>query len=335
MRSFLEELRPQLNASYTSAAQNGKKIDPEVWLHHVAHRILPIVERVDDADSQRARAVLVQLYEVSLILFAKGAFRGPSQQALEQLWERVFPTLSASIAKDPKRLTGSLSNAVVAMASIQPSIVFSWLDLMNRLGNHDVSGVEVLRFGKVAAWVSGMAEFRKSAIGEARQLPKELLGLMLNGSNGWIDSELDRMLDLWESDPWASVDNGHRNVEPIRYVRHCGCFRGFGGVWLKPPRVGSLNGSLFLTDGELTFELFADRFGASMRRFEGSTDAIDYAGRSSEATVDSEGTIYWRKKRLDRAELAHPSSFASVGSTLAVTIGTSFHVYLFALRDGA
>ncbi|MFO0922227.1 MAG: hypothetical protein U0905_07045 [Pirellulales bacterium] len=334
MQSLIEELRPQLNTSYARASENGKKIDPEVWLDHVAHRVLPIVERIDHDDSQRARAAMVQLYEVSLILFAKGAFRGPAQQSLERLWEQVLPALSSSIAKEPKRLSGSLSNAVVAMVTLQPSIVASWLDMMSRLASHVVSGDDLLRFGKVAAWISGMAEYRKTAIEEAKGLPKDLLRLLWEGFHGLEDSDLDSILDRWGSEPWAFSDNVERNVEPIRYVGSCGDFRGFGGVWLKPPKVGTFNGSLLLTDGELTLELFADRFGASLRRYEGPTDEIDYAGRTSEATVDSEGTIYWKKKRLAREELTHPTSFVSVGSTLAVTIGTSFRVYLFALRDG-
>jgi hypothetical protein len=114
----------------------------------------------------------------------------------------------------------------------------------------------------------------------------------------------------------------------LRIVRIAGGFRGFGGPCLHPPTVTANGGALFVHDGDDCWQLLADAFGTLWHRTPSSSAKVRDSNVSP-ASIDAQGKVTWDGTH-QIAELADASSYACDGQTLAVTLPTSYHVFLVA-----
>ena len=99
---------------------------------------------------------------------------------------------------------------------------------------------------------------------------------------------------------------------------------------MNPPTVAVIDNKLMVSDRQHVWQIFADRFGSVTER----VDAEPFQGKRSHAKsnprVGTDGTIQWDGSTIDRSDLANATSCAFDGTTLAVTVPSSFHVFLFA-----
>ena len=142
-----------------------------------------------------------------------------------------------------------------------------------------------------------------------------------------------RKSSLWSLDlppiPGIRESASLANAPPaLKAVGGAGSFIGFGGEFSRPPLVHAVGNRLFATDGKTNWELFADAYGSWLRRVAAAPKKEKKERASVE--VDDKGTIRWEKRSLDQPHLASAASFACDGVTLAVTIPTSHHLFLFA-----
>jgi hypothetical protein len=117
-------------------------------------------------------------------------------------------------------------------------------------------------------------------------------------------------------------------------VGQAGAFTGFGGVFSHPPTVRTVGGKLVVSVGDGGhWRMIADAFGVWFRR----TDGLKMKPEPSptDVAVDSSGTVKWGKVACKAPHLAGHTAVACDGETLAVTIPTSHHVFLFARTGGA
>jgi hypothetical protein len=110
-----------------------------------------------------------------------------------------------------------------------------------------------------------------------------------------------------------------------------GAFIGFGGPFFRPPVVEAHDERLFASDGRSQWELLADACGIWLRRV-GEAPARHLAAASRSDVSVGRGVIRWGKASLAVPHLADVSSFALGGSTLAMTIPTSHHIFLYSQR---
>ncbi len=328
----LEDQRDALNALFRSRVKQGAKIDPHAFAEHVRTRIGNSIEAIHLVLPERTRIATTELYEVSLELFAAGHFGdGSKTPYLSTLWDEFMPKIARHVARDPRRVAGSLSNALVQIEQQSTQSAKRWLNLLIQLNQYAESVDELLVSGKVAAWVSGMSHFRRSALAAARLLPirtvTSLLGLDLDADENGIRNYLFQL----EGNPWcnALVSPHERDLE-ARQVAVCGAFRGFGGLMMKPPSVATVDGRLMVSDGEQVWQIFADRYGSVIQRVNLEPFQENRAPAKSNPCVNNDGTIQWDGKITHRPDMANSTSFAFDGTTLAVTISNSFHVFLFA-----
>jgi hypothetical protein len=141
--------------------------------------------------------------------------------------------------------------------------------------------------------------------------------------------KLTAVIERLRNDPWLTpLEAVNREVQPrpMRIVCRAGGFRGFGGPFLRPPKVALGGDDFVVTDGEKTWRLIADVFGAVFMRVEtrGSLST------KNSATVDSVGAAQWNGESASFPELTGASSFICDGRTLAVTLATSHLVFLLA-----
>ncbi len=340
-RNALEDLRDQLNSKVRLRLKQGDKLDTLDLQRHLRERVAPIVDAVHACLPERTRVVTSDLFDVSLELFAAGQL-GPSSKStsMDRLWRSVLPKLAMLVARDPRRVVGSLSNAVLVVEQHHNDIAARWLEKLETVGILADSSEQLLAMGKLAAWTSGMAHWRPTALALAETLPWAIAGELSDLPTGFSAADVSRFVQRAASNPWedglqSKHNDGGEIGGPIKPVKRCGAFRGFGGSMLAPPRVALRDGKLFLTDQTNVWQLIADHFGWIQQRVDLLPEKLIASAskaklHSGQPQVDQLGTIRWEQQQLLVPELAQPTSFACDGSTLAVTIATSFHLFLFA-----
>ncbi|MEQ1826095.1 MAG: hypothetical protein ABL921_09115 [Pirellula sp.] len=331
-RRSLEDQRDVLNALFRSRVEQGARIDPDAFAEHVRTRISNNIAAIDLVMPERTRLATAELFEVSLELFAVGQFgNGTNAWCMSALWEELMPTIAPFIAREPRRVAGSLSNALVQIETQSAQSAKRWLNLIAQLNQCAGSVDELLILGKVAAWVSGMSHYRRSALAAARMLPGRTVARLFGLNPDSDEIEVREFLSRLAEDPWCdSLEARPGGEREVRQVGLCGAFRGFGGSLMKPPSVATIDGKLMVSDGQHGWQIFADRFGSVLQ----SVVLEPFQGNVPRAKpnphVNADGTIHWNRKTTTRPDLAGSSSYAFDGTTLAVTIPNSFHVFLFA-----
>jgi len=383
MADALSRGRSRYNQRFALVRRAGIPLEADAVLDHLAVTVAPMITAVADAQPERVDAVLEALFDVSVDLFGAGALGpGGACPLLETAWSRLLALRPDLLAREPRRLAASLSNAIITLDRSPGARPQQWLDQLKRLAPLCGEVDQWLNGGRVAAWRAGMPQYRRGAIAVARGLPPALaraaLGLPADRDSGDLPSILERM----EQDPWYVPDAEEPEGIPVpaperipvpaperipvpapegipvpapegipvpaperipvparkripvpavglEVVARVGAFRGFGGEFMRPPSVVAAGGVLFARDGPDAWQVIADRFGQVLVR-RGAVAAADAARR--DVTVKPDGTVRWASLESRFPALRSASSSACDGSTLAITLPTSHHVFLIARR---
>jgi hypothetical protein len=193
----------------------------------------------------------------------------------------------------------------------------------------------VLEVGHIAAWQAGMPQYRRAALEAATRLPVSLASQVLGMPTSTSAESLAAALKRLQANPWLKVREALRDqpaTPQLQAVGLAGAFTGFGGEFARPPVVSNTNGRLIARDSSSCWQLMADAYGTWFRRLPDRQWAAEKLPGG--IAVDRSGKLKWNHLSLSAPHLANPSGSACDGVTLAVTIGTSHHVFLFA-RSGA
>lgn len=337
--AFVQALKAQrdaLNARYALRVRSGAKIDSDSFLDHLHQRVAPLVEAVNAEWPGRVPATVSALYEASLDLFA-GSLLGPSAKLpeLDRVWMDLLPANLRLLACEPVGIVGCLCNAAFQVAQQRGTRLDQWLARMQAALPICDSLARVLEVGQVAAWQAGMAQFRSAALEVAQRLPTNLAAPSLGLSGDLSPQTLTTAMKRLQANPWLTVSaamEGKAVPQQLKCVGQAGSFTGFGGDFARPPVTTCSAGRLLATDGRSTWQLIADAYGTWFRRL---PDGKVVRGRlPADVGVERSGKLNWGKLVLQVPELANPTGFACDGATLAVTIATSHHVFLFARLGG-
>jgi hypothetical protein len=311
-KAALASERDVFNQKFAEVRRRHPDLDGEVFGGILRTLAAPIVENAAAAEASAALAVTHAVYDAALTL-AGERLAGPGGRypVIDRLWESVLPRLGSLVADQPVRVIGSLTNAVVNVASTPGARA---ADFVERLGAvvGDLRSVEdLLRAGEVAAWRAGLAHLRESALAAARSLAFGLASSILGAPR----SDWSELSDALARDPW--LDPGAPQVVSPRLAAIVGGFRGFGGMFLSPPRVFTVDDHLLATDGQECWFLTADAFGATFHRADGS--ALRRAKAHSE------------KCPVEVPILGRVTSAAAIHRTIALTGSASHGIALVAV----
>lgn len=340
---LLERDRERYNAHFTLAKREHRGLDGEVVLEFLAGTLGPIVEALLLLDPARAPEVALRLHAASLPLLGRDLIGPRARRPALNEGLRLLPELAPRLLEDPERTLRALLNALHHLE--QGARPEDWLLGMLELHGAARDLDELLTAGQVLAWRAGMPQLRLSALGVAATLRPEILSLVL-GVPIQDKVQQDAILARLRADPWADPQ-GQEAAGPT-ILATLGGFRGFGGAFLRPPRVGLVDGALLLSDGESTFTLHADRFGALLQRTlatlpepapprPGLIDSLKSAisGKQQlwpipggQVSWSPDGTVGWAGRGARLPELAGAGSVAFDGRTLVVTHPLSHRVFL-------
>lgn len=329
----LEAGRPHFNALFAQARRSMPSLDPGAFAGHLRNTVAPIVEQVARARPDRVAEVVDQLYEFSLELVGKEL---PGRYpALTEGWQALLGGLPEHLAGAPRLFAGSITNALYNLSIVPEARPREWIAAMLRLGRLCAETGPLLEAGQVAAWRAGLAHFREGALEICRRLEPSLARAALGIPDTGSEPPLATILQRLQADPWldpAAVSEGPEKQRRLWIVARVGAFRGFGGLFLCPPRVALSGGRFFVADSEACWLLTADRFGATLHRA-GIALPAGPPCRSPRFQVDRSGRVTAGGQTMLFSELKECTSFASDATTLAVTVPLSHAVYLLALAE--
>jgi hypothetical protein len=335
LASVLRSGRSEFNSQFAEARRLNPALDGGAFLEFLRNDVDHLVRAVEKANPSCVADVVMAAYKCGLELVGqKLVGSGARNRIIEEGWRRVLPPIAALVAKAPARVIGAISNALHNLAGTPDARPEQWISEMEKLGPQCGDVEALLRLGQVEAWRAGLAHFRQGAIAATDSLPVALaLAAVEAPANGnWPEIRNRLLADPWY-DPSAAASTGNGQAGRIQVMAQAGAFRGFGGVFVEPPRVASAGEHFLVRSGEESWLLTADVFGATFHR----SSLAEFESASKQTKVPeglrvSDSKLSWKDVRFEIAGLGKLTSFAANETTLALTSELTHSVILVALR---
>ena len=333
--SVLRSGRVEFNAQFAEARRLYPALDGADFLQFLRTEVDRLVRAVEKVKPGSVVEVVMAAYETGLELAGQKLIgSGARNPIIQRGWPEVLEPCALLVANAPARALGAVSNALHNLAATPGARPEQWISEMKKLGPQCGDVDTLLRLGQVEAWRAGLAHFRGGAIAAADNLPASLalsaVGASANGD--WLQIRKRLLADPWY-DPGAPIASGNGETNRVRVMAQAGAFRGFGGVFVEPPRVAS-DGEYFLVrSGDETWLLTADVFGATFHR---STPAeFDSASKKAKLPAGlrvAGSKLTWKDQPFEIAGLGRFTSSAANETTLALTSELTHSVILLALK---
>ena len=313
LAAVLMSARQELNAKFAEAKRVHPGLEGTAFGVFLQSSVDPVVVGVAAIRPERITDTALAAYDIGLQLVGQN-LAGPQAREgwVDAAWRRILPAIAGLLAADPYRVAASVTNAAHMLSSTPGARVEQWLSVMEKLAPLAADVQTLLALGQVLAWRCGLAHFRDGALAAAEHLPVPLALVAVGArqSEDWPSLKERLHTDVW-------FRPGQEIVKGTAAAR-IGGFRGFGGLFIEPPRVAAHDGQVFVRSKDECWLLTADAFGATFHR----TAPEDFARATSEARAPSGLSIpQW---------LGKVTSTARSRSTLAVTGNCTHAIALFA-----
>jgi hypothetical protein len=316
--AVLKSARTEFNARFAQAQRNYPALDAAAFAEFLETTADPLVRAVATAQPDAAADTARAAYDAALTLAGRQlAGLHARTHSIDDAWRKVLCAAAPIVAVAPERLISAVSNAVHNLAATPETRTADWIASLQTLAPRAGNADTLLQLGQVLAWRCGMAHYRNAALDTAGRLPAPL-ALAAVGAPETADwpTENTRL----RANPWYVPGN----TAPLHgFVMETGRFRGFGGLFAKPPRVIAGNDGIAVYSGDEAWRLHADAFGATFLRI--APDGTRASPQTKSRRPAGIALPAW---------LGNPTSVAETDTTIAVTGETTHSVLLFA-RDAA
>lgn len=329
LADILARQRERFNYRFVEARRAWPRLEAEAFMDVLRFTLAPVVEAVHAAAPDRAPEATEVLFDLALDLTGQDLL-GPGARypALTVGWGTILPRLGRFLAEAPRRVAGAITNALYHLARTPGARPEMWAGGLLELAGVCPDGETLLRAGQVAAWRAGLAHLRRPALEIARGLPAPIARAALGLPPG--AAEATRAIDRLAADPWLppALAEQPAPTRRLALVGRVGAFRGFGGLFLRPPILEPAAEGFLVSDGEGVWLLAADACGATFQRVAG----VPSLRRPTPFALLKDGTVRAGDHSARFPELAEAASHAADGQTLAVTVPLSHAVHLVALQ---
>jgi hypothetical protein len=327
--------RESFNARFAEAKRDHPGLSIEDFSSYLASTADAIVSSISAIHPERIAAISSALFDIGLQLVGQ-ALAGPGARigGVEECLPRLASAFPDFIAEDPERSLASIANAAVKLAALSPGMPSAWCSRLIASAQACRNVEELLQLGGIAAWLCGMSHYREGALQLLAGLPERLTRSALG-----LDDRADgqAIVSKLKADPWfrpagtGSRQTGAKTGAPLRV----GSFRGFGGVFVEPPRVAADGENIYVASGDGAWALFADAFGTTLHsvpsgeylRAESRPQAQRYVGEEASRIMLPGKTV----------ELGAPGILTSIAltkATIACTTDLSHAILVVPLTLG-
>lgn len=333
MADAMKRNRESFNAKFALARRGGARIDSQSFLAFLAAVVDPIISQVSRHFAEKVDSSTAALYELSLELFAQSLL-GPlaHEPAIADAWKTLLPAVPRLLARDPRRVAASITNAVHQIGQTSGARPNEWISAMTAIGQYCDDMPTFLDAGKVAGWLAGCPQYRKSALEIASSLPLPVSVSLFGLDPATSAAAMKKTVDAMSANRWLKAGETLPTPIParIRIVGQTGGFRGFGGPFLRPPIVSLQNNRILASDGESVWAMIADAYGGIFHRVNAGT--ITPGKLSGPVELSAACDVRWGGTTAKMPELFGWKTASFDGNTLAVTLVHSHLIFLIALK---
>jgi hypothetical protein len=321
--------RSRFNAKFAEARHYHPKLNGEQFAELLRTLVAPIVESVNIVQPTSTQAVTEVLYDLALDLLAQDFLGSHSRYPIITAgWAQLLPKLARFIAIEPRSVVGAITNALYNLSLTPGTRPNEWTQSLSAVADLCPDVKTLLTVGQILSWKAGLAHYRAAALDLLRTLSPELACLILALPPDKTQT-LDSVLSRLASSPWQTLEPPPPTPNSqLRIIKRVGAFRGFGGLFITPPLVFLAEHGFIVTDGEGTWLLNADCYGATFHR---TAQSSPIPQPDSPFKLSRTGKVTVNKTGADFPQLAQSSSSAANEHTLAVTVPYSHAIYLVAL----
>lgn len=328
LAAVLHAQRADFNQRFKLAQQQYRGLEAEAWFAFVRDTLNPVAEIVAARDESAVAAVIDVLYEQALPLVAQRWLgTEPREPVLASSYRQLLAALAPALARDPARISGALINALYQLCREDAPRARVWAQRLADLGAGNADVEHVLALGRLLAWRVGLPAYRSAALQAGRVLPPALsqqaLGLPSPpGAALWDALERSPMLRADEAAALPAT-----SAAQLEWLGWSGGFRGLGGPFATLPMIGVAGGRLAASDGDSTWWLAADGYGAQAVRMGLANDwPLDTAPTPVKVGADGAVTAGKFSRKFVELETAHAA--VSHDGIVAVALRTSYQVAL-------
>ena len=326
LAAVLRSGRAEFNQRFRLAQQQYRGLVAEDWFAFVRDTLNPVAEIVAAHDESDVPAVIDALYDHTLPLVAQ-RWLGvqPREPVLAACYKQLLAALAPALAREPLRVSGALLNALYQLCQVDARRAQDWTQRLARIGAKSTDVDAVLALGRVLAWRVGLPAYRAAALQAGPGLPPL-----------WAQQALDLPSPpdaaLWQTLATAPAMRADEipHALQLEWLGWCGGYRGLGesgGVFAVQPQVGLAAGKLGASDGEHTWWLAADGYGAQLVRM-GSAADWPLETPSTPLNVKADGSVSAGKYSRKFVELQSAQGAMWHAGVIAVTLQTSYQVAL-------
>ncbi|MFC1743618.1 hypothetical protein ACFL35_06455 [Candidatus Riflebacteria bacterium] len=332
LKEVLKKERSYFNAKFAQTRLCFPALKAEVFKNYLHQMIYPLMQKVAKEDLSMVREVFRSLFDLCLPFMGKGFLGQQSRYPLlNQGFTELLGEFPEFLCSHPDAFPRSIFNALFNLSLAKSSRPETWLKRIKKMkaGTGDLQ--ELLNAGKVAAWCSGLPQYRESAITLLTKLPPALGQIALGMQGNITDKEFDAVVKKITADPWyepvKSANRKSWSEKKIRLLSVVDGFRGFGGSFIQPPEVSYAAGKFSVTDGEKNFILHADCF-ASLLVPSNSPGIFPVNKSLNTFKLQKNGCITYKSVVRTFQHFSNALSHACNEHTLAITMKNSHSIYL-------
>lgn len=257
MEAWLRRERTPLNVAFEAARARYPSLSAEAALDWLRVDVASAVAATAAVDPAAASRVGQTFYELGLGLLGQQLLgpqgRSPRIAAALALLVRAAPAL---LAAAPARLASAYANAAHHLGQARGARPADWLARLGRALPACGTVELALDAGLVAAWLSGLPQYRSSALERAARLPDGVLATLLDAAPD------PGLLARLAADPWFQPGPPPLPLAAVR--ARVGDFRGLGGEFIVPPVVVGDGQQLYARSAGWTGLIAADAWGAQL-----------------------------------------------------------------------
>ncbi|CAN5919655.1 hypothetical protein BH11MYX3_BH11MYX3_46490 [soil metagenome] len=307
---LLEACRDELNARF---ARGAKDRSPEAVLGYLRRTVIPIL---DAWEGEPTAVLLFALFDVGLAGMRAGLVGEIDATPFERVLGERMPELRAHVERAPGAVLRALGNGYLHVQRERGSeVAQSWLEALASGAAHCSDRAALLDLGVVLGWRAGLAEAREVALDRIANIDATVLRGLFDATS--LDPDPERR--FCRPGPTAPLG-------PLEIMATAGGFVGFGGPFRRPPLPRVVGGRLVCTDGDATFELFADVFGTRFRPAAWAHAEANSTADSGGAHIDATGSVVVEQGAVGSDRLRGAVAAAACGGMVAVALGDSHKV---------
>jgi len=336
LKSIFKKHKEALNQRFIFAKHLDPSLDEKVFSKYIVSILEPIVELHKDQPIAPLEALTLKLYDQILKLISQHYL---ASEGRHPLFEDVFLDLIEHVRPrifEYPEIVAHLGNSVLKLADALAGGVLDWAVLLKK-GTFSTYE-HFLKTGYIAAWLSGYAPYRESALKYLYEFDVEHFKALFGIEELVLtNSEKERTVSKLSGNCWKQPEDLLVGVQddPVIF-KTIGGFTGFNQPFTRPPQVYEKEGQIFVTDTVKTYQLYADIYGQQLLPVDPIGEAVPTIQKMEVPIGIHEGQVRYKGEALPHM----PKMFLPIKSTVhchqtcCFTSYSSYKVFIFGLPNG-